>query len=179
MYRARTLFDLRAVYGRRELFDEAMSAVGDVIDNDFLHVLANDCLANVPPLTFYEDAVVDNAGERFSTFHLEESALRPLVDVARVFGMAGGAVFGRSTLERFAVASTLQPAWSQIFSEAVDTLRVVLWQQGRIGISQATSGAELAPALLSRRDRNMLRNGFQSILHLLEFTADRLWLRKV
>ena len=178
MYRARALFDLRAVYGRRELLDEVMAAVDDVIDSDFLHVLANDCLANVPPLTFYEDAVVDNAGERLSTFQLEESALRPLVDVARVFGMAGGAVFGRSTLERFAAASTLLPAQSQIFSEAVDTFRVVLWQQGRIGISQGTSGAELSPALLSRRDRNMLRNGFRSILHLLQFTADPEWLRK-
>ena len=179
MYRARALFDLRAIYGRRELFDELTAAVNEVIDGDFLHVLANDCLANVPPLTFYEDAVVDNAGERFSTFQLEESALRPLVDVARVFGMAGGAVFGRSTLERFAMASTLLPERNQIFSEAIDTFRVVLWQQGRIGIGQGTSGAELSPALLSRRDRKMLRNGFRSVLHLLQFTADREWLRKV
>jgi CBS domain-containing protein len=178
MYRARTLFDIRAVYGRRELFDEVTAAVGAVIDSDFLHVLANDCLANVPPLTFYEDAVVDNAGERFSTFQLEESALRPLVDVARVFGMAGGAVFGRSTLERFAVASTLVPARNQLVNEVIDTFRVVLWQQGRVGIAQGTSGAELSPALLSRRDRNTLRNGFRSILDLLQFTADREWLRK-
>jgi CBS domain-containing protein len=178
MYRARALFDLRAVYGRRELFDEVMAAVDDVVDGDFLHVLANDCLANVPPLTFYEASVVDSAGERFSTFQLEESALRPLVDVARVFGMAGGAVFGRSTLERFAVASTRSPDRNRIFSDAIDAIRVVLWQQGRVGIGQGTSGAELSPALLGRRDRIMLRNGFRSILHLLQFTADREWLRQ-
>ena len=57
-------------------------------DRDFLHVLANDCLASLPPLTFYENDVVDSVGEHGSTFRLEHSALRPLVDVGRVFGMA-------------------------------------------------------------------------------------------
>lgn len=179
MYRARSLFDIRFMFGRLDLYDELVQEVQDVIDRDFLHVLANDCLAHVPPLTFYQDAVVDRAGERLSTFQLEESALRPLVDIGRVFGMAGNALFGRSTLDRFAVASALLPEQAQIFNEAVDTLRVVLWQQGRIGISQGTSGAELSPALLSRRDRNMLRNGFRSILHLLQFTATPDWLQKV
>jgi CBS domain-containing protein len=179
MYRVRALFDIRFRYGRRDLYDELGREVQEVLDRDFLHVLANDCLANVPPLTFYQDAVVDSAGARFSTFQLEESALRPLVDVGRVFGMAGKALFGRSTLERFAVASALLPEQAQIFSEAIDTFRVVLWQQGRIGIGQGTSGAELSPALLSRRDRKMLRNGFRSILHLLQFTASPDWLQKV
>jgi CBS domain-containing protein len=179
MYRVRALFDIRFRYGRRDLYDELGREVQEVLDRDFLHVLANDCLANVPPLTFYQDAVVDSAGARFSTFQLEESALRPLVDVGRVFGMAGKALFGRSTLERFAVASALLPEQAQIFSEAIDTFRVVLWQQGRIGIGQGTSGAELSPALLSRRDRKMLRNGFRSILHLLQFTATPDWLQKV
>jgi len=179
MYRARALFDIRPVHGTLDLFDELLNAVAGAVNRDFLHVLANDCLANVPPLTFYEDAVVDTAGERFATFQLEESALRPLVDVARVFGMAGGAMFGRSTLERFAVASALLPEQAQIFAEATEIFRVVLWQQGRIGIGQGTSGAELAPALLSSRDRKILRNGFRSILRLLQFTANPEWLQKV
>ena len=63
-----------------------------------------------------------------------------------------------------------------IFREAAETLRVVLWQQGRIGISQGTEGAELPPALLSRYDRHVLKSGFRSILRLIEFTADWKWL---
>ena len=68
------------------------------------------------------------------------------------------------------------PEHDAIFREAADTLRIVLWQQGRVGISQGTSGAELPPALLSRHDRQVLKSGFRSILRLLEFTADREWL---
>jgi CBS domain-containing protein len=146
MYRARTLFDLAADSWTARPWNEVTAAVAGIIDRDFLHVLANDCLANVPPLTFYQDAVVDNVGERLATFQLAEGALRPLVDVARVFAMAGGTGFGRSTLERFAAASRSLPAHDQIFSEAVDTFRVVLWQQARI----ASARGHLVPNSLRR-----------------------------
>jgi CBS domain-containing protein len=179
MSRARTLFDLRPVHGRRSLWQQIDAAVGESINRDFIHVLANDCLANLPPLTFFQDAVVDSAGEHVSTFRLEQSALRPLVDVGRVFAMAGGKVLGRSTLERLATARALLPEHEQIFREAADTFRVVLWQQGRVGISRDTSGAELPPGLLSRHDRHVLKAGFRSILRLLEFTADRKWLKSL
>jgi hypothetical protein len=48
-------------------------------------------------------------------------------------------------------------------------LRILLWQQARIGISQGTSGAELPPALLSWHDRHVRKSGFRSILRLIEF----------
>jgi signal-transduction protein with cAMP-binding, CBS, and nucleotidyltransferase domain len=176
MYRARTLFDVRPMLGPSSLWAAVADAIADAVDRDFLHVLANDCRASLPPLTFYQDAVIDSVGDHESTFRLEESALRPLVDVGRVFGMAGGAGLGRSTLERFATARALLPEHEAIFREAADMFRVVLWQQGRVGISQGTSGAELPPTLLSRHDRHTLKSGFRSIRRLLEFTADPQWL---
>jgi signal-transduction protein with cAMP-binding, CBS, and nucleotidyltransferase domain len=142
-----------------------------------MHVLANDCLASLPPLTFFQGAVVEESGDHTTVFRLEESALRPLVDVGRVFGFAARKALGSSTLERFAMARSLLPQYQSIFRDASETLRVLLWQQSRVGISQGTAGTELPPNLLSRYDRQVLRNGFRSILRLLEFTADRQWLR--
>ena len=179
MYRARTLFDLRAIGGDRTLWANVESAVTSGVDRDFVHVLANDCLASLPPLTFYQDAVIDRGGERHATFQLGHSALQPLVDVGRVFGIAGGTTLGRSTLERFAAARTLLPADEAIFREASDALRVMLWQQGRVGIGQGTSGGELPPALLSRHDRHLLKGGFRAILRLIEFTGNREWIERL
>jgi CBS domain-containing protein len=177
MYRARSLFDLAPVEGTTALWREIETLVTNTVDRDFLHVLANDCLATLPPLTFFEDAVVDTSGEHSAVFQLEASALRPLVDVARVFSLAARAAVGRSTIERFGAARALLPEEQELFREASDTFRVVLWQQGRIGITEGTSGVDLPPALLSRNDRHVLKSGFRSILRLLRFTADPAWIR--
>ena len=69
MYRARTLFDLRPVHGPRgAVAGQSRPRSPRHVDRDFLHVLANDCLASLPPLTFFQDAVVDSVGEHVSTF---------------------------------------------------------------------------------------------------------------
>ena len=175
MYLARPLFDLRPVHGRRSLWHDVEATVVGAVDRDFLHVLANDCLASLPPLTFFQDAVVEESGEHTTVFRLEHSALQPLVDVGRVFGMAANKVLGTSTRERFACARTLLPEHESIFREASETLRILLWQQARIGIGQDTSGSELPPALLSRHDRHVLKSGFRSILRLIEFTGNSPW----
>jgi signal-transduction protein with cAMP-binding, CBS, and nucleotidyltransferase domain len=146
------------------------------VSRDILQVLAHDCLASLPPLTFFQNAVVDDTGEQSDVFRLEQTALRPLVDVGRVFGMAARQTMGTSTLERFALARTLVPERQAVFRDAAAAFTIVLWQQARIGISQGTSGAELPPALLSRADRHVLKSAFPAIQRLLELTAESAWL---
>jgi CBS domain-containing protein len=175
MFLARPLFDLRPVHGDHALWLDVERSVSTAVDNNFLHVLANDCLTNMPPLAFFQDAVVEKSGEHATVFRLESSALQPLVDVGRVFGMASRKALGTSTLERFAAARTLLPEHEAIFREASQSLRVLLWQQGRIGISRGTSGDELPPSLLSRQDRHLLKSCFRSILRLVELTGNAPW----
>ncbi len=83
---------------------------------------------------------------------------------------------GDSTLERFAHARERLPRNESIFREAADSLRVMLYHKARAGIRRQDGGAELDPASLSRYDRQVLKSGFQSILRLLEFTAECRWL---
>jgi CBS domain-containing protein len=176
MYLARGLFDLRPLHVAHPLAGEIEAAILGAIDRDFLRIIANDCVARLPPLTFFQDAVVDDMGERSSTFQLERNALTPLVDVARVYGIAAGRVLGGSTHERLAMARRLLPQREAIFREAADTLRIVLWLEARVGIRQGTGGAELPPALLSRHDRQVLKSGFRVIQRLIALTADYEWL---
>lgn len=176
LFAARGLLDLRPFEGREDLWHTMSITVTNATSGPLLKMLANDCLHSLPPLTFFQDAVVEESGAESRVFQLERSALSPLVDVGRVFGLAAGSVLGTSTLERLAIARRLLPDDQEIFREAAETLRVVLWQQGRIGISQGTDGAELPPALLSRHDRHVLKGGFRSILRLIEYTAEWKWL---
>ena len=177
IYRARPLFDLLPVVGDESLWQQLKASTNSGLNGEFLTIVANDCLATLPPLTFFQNAVVDEAGEETSVFRLEECVLRPLVDVGRVFGMAAGNVFGSSTAERFAMARDLVADQAPIFDAASDALRAVLWQQGRVGITENTSGMEISPALLGPYERQILRHGFHSILRLLEFTGEFEWLK--
>ncbi len=178
IHQARPLFDLRAVMGERGLWRTLEAGVKDDLRANpvFIRLLANDCLSSLPPLTFFRDAVVDEEGAESAIFDLETSALRPLVDVGRVFGMAAGRALGGSTQERFRLARTLLPEREAIFRQASETMRIVLYQQARAGIRQRNSGSELLPSMLSHYDRQILKSGFRAILDLLEFTADGEWL---
>ena len=178
IHQARPLFDLRPIMGDRRIWQSLEASVKeDVRANPiFIRLLANDCLSSLPPLTFFRDAVVDEEGESSAIFDLERTALRPLVDVGRVFGIAAGRVLGGSTQERFRLARTLLPEHEAIFRQASETMRIVLYQQARAGIRQQNSGSELLPSMLSHYDRQILKSGFRAIHDLLEFTADGTWL---
>ena len=183
VYHARPLFDLRPVplpaqdHTQQPLWQQLESAVRDLIraEPGFLPLLAHDCLANLPPLTFFRDLVIGESGEESNMFQLEQSALRPLVDVGRVFGLAAGHMLGASTFERLSLAKRMLPEQALAFREAAETLRVVLTLQARVGIRQHSTGFELPPALLSHHDRQVLKSGFRSILRLLEFTENYTW----
>lgn len=178
LHHARHLFDLRPALGDAGLWRGLEESLKEVVRANpaFVRLLANDCFSSLPPLTFFRDAVVGESGETSQVFRLEKEALRPLVDVGRVFGIAAGRVLGASTLERFRMARTLLPEHEAIFREASETLRVVLLQQGRSGIRHQNGGTEVLPAELSHYDRQLLKSGFRSIHRLLEFTADGDWL---
>jgi CBS domain-containing protein len=178
IHHSRPLFDLCPVMGQESLFDELAACVGELVRANpaFVRLLAHDCFANLPPLAFFRDAVVEESGERSETLDLKRSALRPLADVGRVFGIAAGRALGGSTLERFRMARTLAPEQEAIFREAAQTLAVALYEHGRAGIRQQDGGWKLNPARLSHHDRQVLKSGFRSIHNLLEFTADGNWM---
>ena len=176
MYRARPLFDLRPAWGEAEPWQRLEEAAREVIRTEpsFQKVLANDCLSELPPLTFFQDAVVDESGERTEVFALQLRALGPVVEVGRAFGIANQRILGSSTLERLELARSRMPAHDNIFREAIETLRVLLYLQARTGLRLHDSGAEILPSQLSRLDRQALKSGFRAVHNLLQFTFNRL-----
>ena len=147
MHRARALFDLRFAFGGRELWRDLEQSVMTEIraEPSFGMLLASDSFSALPPLTFFEDEVVEESGDRTGLFALEQNALGPVVEVGRAFGVAGERVFGSSTLDRLAGARARMPGQENLFREAKETLRVLLYLQGRTGLRQRNSGAVILP----------------------------------
>lgn len=181
VYNKRPFFDLRPVLGPTEPFTELETHVRTELANEraFLHILANDCLSALPPLTFFRDLVVEESGEQSDKFKIEKSALEPLADVARVLSLAAGIPLGASTRDRFEQACRILPEKQTIFRDAAETMRLVLLHQATAGLRLGTNGAEIPLSILSRQDRQMLKSGFHAIHGLLEFTATGDWLEAV
>jgi len=176
-YLARPLFDLKPAFGPFEPWKTLEELVRREIGKSavFTHLLANDCLSTLPPLTFFAEYVVDESGERSELFEIETRALTPLVEVGRLLAMMDGNVLGRSTADRLRNAGAKRPADAAVFREAIETLEALHYLKARTGLRMHNRGAEIHPNQLSRMDRQALRLGFRAIYNLLRFAIDGRW----
>jgi hypothetical protein len=146
---------LNDLYGHRALFDHIFDL--DVPEN-VIGILANDSMNHMPPLTFYDGAVLDLDGGRRTTLDLESSALNPIVDAARVFALARRSLDPPGVLERLGIAASDYPEHEAVFREAADAYRVAFYYH--------TIGGRL-----SRYDQRLLKTAFVAIQRLLELTT--------
>ena len=137
----------------------------------FLALLAGSCLAQMPPLTFFKGLVVDDGGNQSDMLDLRRSAVFPLIDSARVFGLAR-ATRQPGTFDRLSGAAELLPASRETFEAAKEAYRVTLQQRGRAGLLAGDDGIHIRPASLSKYEQQVLKGAFRSILELLELTGE-------
>ena len=142
-------------------------------DESFVPILANDSMANLPPLTFFQGLVVEDDGERTDRFDLRRSTLRPLADVGRVFALERADTAQAPTVVRLEAAGAEVEAQRDLFADAASTFRVALYHQARIGLRDGTGGCAIEPKALSKLEQQVLKNGFRTIMKLLAFTAER------
>jgi len=167
------------LYARREFFDVSPLA-GDVSILKKVHreislelheremaimLLANDTLTNLPPLTFFDGLVLDLDGAQRDTFDIEETAVNPITDAARVFAIAKDHLTPANTLERLRAAEADFPEQAAVFREAAGAFRIALYYRALAG------GSQISAAALGRFDQRLLKTAFSSIHRLLEFTA--------
>ncbi len=161
IYSVRSMFDFRPLLGDHALalaLEESIATELEVADI-FIPVLANDTLAHLPPMTFFQGLVVELDGAQGSTLDIESYALQPVEDAARVFALAGRRVSPTNTLDRLEGDAAVLVAAREAFRIA--------------SFHCAKGNAVVDPSRLSKYDQRLLKTAFQSIRRLLEFTASR------
>lgn len=168
LYARRELFDLRPLFGDKLLLQKVAAGIMlELRDHQkAIPLLANDTLANLPPLTFFRGLVVDLNGAESDSFDIGSVAILPIVDAARVFAVAGRRLAPANTIERLDIAALDFPDGAAILAEAAEAFRVALYYQ-------ATAGREIRPGRLGKFDQRLLKTAFSSIHRLLEFTESR------
>ncbi|MBM3765100.1 MAG: cyclic nucleotide-binding domain-containing protein [Acidobacteria bacterium] len=167
LFARRELFDLRLLAGETSLLHALSALVASELkeQGSLIPLLANDTLANQPPLTFFRGLVLDAEGHESAHLDLHRLALQPVSDAARVFTLGRMGLGCINTLDRLMEAAKFAPAHAEIFHRAADAFRIALYHQTRTG------SATIAAASLSRYDQRLFKTAFQSILKLLELTT--------
>ncbi len=174
IYEGRPFFDLTPAYGHLDVAERLQENLGLLLKEnpDFVPLLAVDSFGNLPPLTFYQGLVVDDSGAGSDSLDLRRSLIYPLVDVARVFGLAHGSIERTSTIERLATAKSDFPAHSTLLDEASDAVQVALYHRAHSGLRNNSDGSIVATESLSRLDQQLLKNAFRTVLELMRFGAE-------
>lgn len=173
MYESLGFFDMLHVGGDAALESEVLSHVRRAVaeDETFLPLLANDSMAHLPPLTFFRGQVVDKGGERTELLHLENCAVRPLTDVARVFALMEASEEDCDTASRLRMSALALPEHEALFLRSADAAELALVQRARVAYVNPEDRPEIRPEELLKVDRELLKSCFRTILDLLEHTA--------
>jgi CBS domain-containing protein len=178
LYRATSFFDLRPVCGERWLAQDLVRHIDALEDENpnFVRLLANDSMENLPPLTFFRGLVIDDEGSRAETLDLKRATLQPVVDVARALAL-DGRCRKTSTLGRLAGARAFTGDDEKLLVETSAAFGHALYHRARSGFSSGTDGNRVDPTKLTRFEQTLLKAGFRTVLHLMEYTARRYGLK--
>ncbi|MEA3410896.1 MAG: putative nucleotidyltransferase substrate binding domain-containing protein [Pseudomonadota bacterium] len=111
-------------------------------------MMANDSMARLPPLTFFQGQVVDDLGERHARFDLRETTLQPLINIARVLALHDGLIGGQPTRRRFRQSAAVRGGEIWILEEGGDAFSAAF----RLHASTLGSGLTLDTSCPSPRD---------------------------
>ncbi|WP_418318535.1 DUF294 nucleotidyltransferase-like domain-containing protein [Piscinibacter sakaiensis] len=171
-------FDLRTIHGQSQLLDELRREVlmrtrGNRI---FLSYMVGNALTHRPPLSLFGNITTVRAGPLRDVVDLKHSGIVPIVDLARIYALAGGheAV---NTSDRLAVATQGGEISEQSARDLSDALEFLSTQRIRHQARQMDRGVDadnmLSLAELSNFERSQLKDAFAVVQLLQTVLAQR------
>ena len=163
---ASIFFDFRPLYGAHELSGELREWLNGSIKNNrlFLKRMAENALANRPPLGLVRDFVLSSDGAQAHTLDLKINGITPFVDAARIFALYAGvsetgtAARLRGAARAWKMATDEVEAWVAAF-HFIQLLRV-RHQHAQQSRSESVSN-RIDPEQLNALDRRILKEAFR------------------
>lgn len=160
-------FDFRSSYGdaslAQALHNHIISAQSECAL--FTALLAKEAIETPAPLSFFRNLVVERSGMHKDLFDLKLRVLLPLVDCARVMAITEG-ITASQTTERYNLLCQKLPQRAELFQSALEATLYAIRLKAESGFQNNDNGRYIAPQNLSKINRQMLRNVFETIEEL-------------
>lgn len=171
-------FDLRAIHGRASLLETLRREMLGITKANriFLAHMVGNALTHRPPLTLFGGLATVKHGAVRDAIDLKHSGIVPIVDLARIYALAGGheAV---NTHDRLLVAAQSKEISDRSAHDLRDALEFMATLRIRHQASQVSRGAAidnfLSLAELSNFERGQLKDAFGVVQTLQSVLAQR------
>jgi CBS domain-containing protein len=171
-------FDLRPVYGEKELFNELQTEILQKTRGNgiFTAYMASNALQHRPPLGFFRTFVLIHDGAHDDTFDIKHRGVVPITDIARVFALNQG-LRPVNTTERLEAAAETPILSREMGENLVDALEFIATMRINHQAEQIRKGVPidnyLAPDELSDLERRHLKDAFRVIQDMQETMENR------
>ena len=171
-------FDLRCVYGSAALLEEVRQPALQATRGNslFLSHMASNALSRRPPLGLFGRLTTARSGEHAGAIDLKMNGIVPIIDLARVYALAGGYP-QVNTHDRLAHSAQAHEVSEQGAHDLRDALEYLARMRIRHQARQLEAGRKadnlLRPSELSNFERTQLKDAFQVVQTLQETLGRR------
>ncbi|MDP2264243.1 MAG: putative nucleotidyltransferase substrate binding domain-containing protein [Hydrogenophaga sp.] len=171
-------FDLRAIHGKTELLDKLRSDVlGRTQGNSlFLSHMVGNALTHQPPLGMFKGISTIRSGEHKGSIDLKHTGVVPIVDLARVYALAGGdaAVNTHDRLTGAAAGGAISEQSARDLRDALEFLAYTRIQHQARQISRGEAPDNfMRPDDISNFERSQLKDAFNVVASLQSVLGQR------
>lgn len=171
-------FDLRAIHGKSALLENLRHDVlqrtrGNSI---FLAFMVGNALQHQPPLGMFKGISTIRSGEHKGKIDLKHTGVVPIVDLARVYALAGGhsAVNTHDRLVSAAAGSAISEQSARDLRDALEFMAAMrIRHQARQMAKGEKPDHHLDPAEISNFERTQLKDAFTVVQSLQSVLAQR------
>jgi CBS domain-containing protein len=163
---ATIFFDFRPIHGERSASDDLRGWLSSYAEDRgrFLFPMAQNALANRPPLGLFRDFVLTDGDGYPDTLDLKVSGVQLFVVTARIYSLADG-VAATNTLERLAATAGVRGIPAQEAEAWTAAFRFIQLLRLRHNAAQRARGDpvhnRLDPATLNELERRMLKEALR------------------
>ncbi len=161
-------FDMRNVYGNREWVSRIKENILGQIRKQpaFLNYLAKNATQNPPPLSFFNQFIVESSGEHKNEFDIKKRAIMPMVDAARLFSLEHFYYESVSTIDRFRYTGQQESQHKAIFEDAVHGYEFLLKMRARAGLLHGDDGRFVDVSSFDNIEKKIFKEVFHIISEL-------------
>lgn len=160
--------EIRAIHGNKEFVDTIHKSMHNAIHNSprFLPSLVRDAITTTPPLGIFNSLVLEKSGEHSNTLNIKKFALNLIIDLARIFCLAGGGNL-TGTEERFRYAVKQGTLSQESCDNIIEAYRFITQVRFRHQLNAIKAGKQpdnhIAPDNFTSFERKHLKEAFKII----------------